>query len=337
MFMRWRVGRDVVDGSTFRPPKDLILEAVNAYPTPKQFDVYQVYGPADKQLRDKFGIPRLKSRQTAFMAKPARKPLEFVGDRPWQLPTAKGFHICNSFAFMADNSSALSGVIRSHRFLTTRIRADSGVNLSLPVPGIDAVPIGAGGTAGMITDVQSAVDPVLQVDVLTGEALLDLMLRNLLIDVEDADPDVRARVETGMERVREELMSEYTPPPGWNFTTSQRQLEVAENHPVEVGLDLRLPTPGSGYIAVSFADVKRLDDPEGGILTEVLGIRVLADGTVLAIPDVAQEPSAGFSTSNVSVPPSAPSAAYGEPSDPVRVGAPSRQPTVEVEAEMGVW
>jgi hypothetical protein len=286
MVLRWVSGKNVVDDSTFLPGKRLILDAYRPVPVPESLQVYQVYSSAMRQVLKHIGIPERRPGSEF----PAVKVDDdsYRSDRHWRLPEPRGWRKSAGFIFVANNSEATSGFIYSSR--VGKAKLDTGTNVSVKDP-IGTVPPGVGGRASLKVGFVFATDPDLKVEILTGEALAEHMISNLTTDVAPEDDpenkDISARVALQLPMLRDSLPHAYTPPSGWTITTMQQMVQGNEGDALTLDLDLETPTPGSGYLAVSFTDPA---DPERAETSDAWGITVDAELRISALTDPSELP-----------------------------------------------
>ena len=270
MPLRWLINEIVVDGSTFTPspPKDLVMEGW-AMPMPSYFNVYQVHDSLIRQLLDHIGIPE-SYLETSFGVVGSSAD-QFRSDRSWRLPSPRGWRKSTSFRFFADESDQASPIIRSSRLGEARLHLQT-PDVVIPVGGI---PIGIGGAAKFEASLYYAVDPELSVEVITGEELMTYAIRNLTEDVgardEQGFSDVAARIELSLGELTNSLPSAYRPPSDWSVVPATTFVSGDAGSFSQVGVELNLPSPGTGYFAVTFVDA---EDPELGETTNAFAISV---------------------------------------------------------------
>lgn len=283
MTLRWKLGDTVVDGGTFLPGKQLALEAYAPDPVPRTLQVYQVYSSAMRQILKHIGVPDRRPERP--FAATLVEGQTYRADSLWRLQEPRGWRKSAAFVFVADDSDDASGRIYSSRVGVAQLGLEGGADLKDPTGTIPA-PIGVSGKACISAGILFATDPTMSVEVLTGEALAEHMLRNLVDDVAPADDedraDIAARVAFELPAVREALLRAYEPPPDWSMKPRQDVVEGDEGDRVSVALGLETPTPGSAYFAVSFIDP---DDPDRAETTDAWGINVDVDLNVSAVRD----------------------------------------------------
>lgn len=281
MVLRWMNGDDVVGESTFMPGKRLHLAAYRQLPVPETLQVYQVYSSAMRQILKHIGIP---DRHPGQLFGAVRQDDEhYRSDARWRLPEPRGWRKSASFIFIANNSENTSGPIYSSRIGKASFKTKASAQAKAPA---GVVLIGGGGEADVDIDVTFATDPVLTVEVLTGETLAEHMIRNLLEEVvpegEAEREDLAGRVALELPRLRDSLPATYAAPSLWSFTTTSVEIQGDEGDHVTLGLHLEAPTPGSAYVAVSFTDPS---NPDRGETCDPWGITVDEDLVVSAITD----------------------------------------------------
>ena len=144
---------------------------------------------------------------------------------------------------------------------------------------------GVEGKARLRADLIFARDPELSIRLLTGAALVEHMLRNLVDDVAASDDefsDVGGRIAVAVERVAESLAYAYTPPSDWVTNLSVTSIAGAEGDTVSTVVDLAAPSQGSAYFAVEFYDS---GDETVGETTNALMVTVDAELAVGVVPD----------------------------------------------------
>jgi hypothetical protein len=173
MTLRWVLDDVVVDESTFEPGKELWLEAHAPTSAPQLLQVYQVYSSAIRQILTHVGVSdrRAVGDFTAVSLPPDR----YRSDRQWRLPEPRGWRKSTSFIFLADVSDKPSGPVYSSRLGTAKLGLGGSAELKEPT---GLVPIGVSGSGSIKAALHFATDPTLSIEVLTGEALVEHMLRN---------------------------------------------------------------------------------------------------------------------------------------------------------------
>lgn len=288
MTLRWLLGDVVVDESVFLPGKDLVMEAVGVDPAPGQFEPFQVYSSAMRQILKHVGVRERRALSPVPVV--AGSDGAVRGDRAWKLPAVRGLRKSAGYIFAADGAD--SGPVYCSRLGKARVRPAAGLKAVAQDPS-GSLRAEAGLRIEVETVLQLAIDPELSVTLLTGPELVEHMLANLAADVaedEDEDVSVAARVETVRDELAETLRDAYTPPDDWvsQLDVSSLNAQAGQRVAVTVGIDP--PTLGIGYFAVRFtapADDEDTDDGEELAETsDVWAVRVDESGVSLILdPD----------------------------------------------------
>jgi hypothetical protein len=286
MSLHWMVEDIVVDEGTFLPGKQLYLESHSAASTPKVLQVYQVYSSAMRQILKHIGIPerRLGPEFRAVHIPPDRHRSE----RSWRLPEPRGWRKSAAFVFMDDESDSLSMHVYSSRVGKASFSLRGGVQMTDPTGN---VPLGVNGEGSLDTAFVFASDPMLSLEVLTGEALVEHVIRNLTEDVGRVDDkestDVAARIQLEIPELRLSLLEAYTPPDDWAVDLLESSIAGDEGELAKVALELVTPSKGTGYFGVTFSG--SLDDGVGET-TDIWMVNVDADLSISVIPDPTEVP-----------------------------------------------
>ena len=280
--LRWILDDAVVDENVFLPGKKLHMEAYTTAPEPPEsFQVYQIYSSAMRQILKYVGVPERRALST-FAAVPSA-PERFFSDRPWSIPQPRGSRKSAAFNFSTDNEDRPSARIYSSRLGAAKLGLQGGAAVNDPT---GRTPIGADGRAEFQTEITFARDPVLSVRVLTGTALVNHMIQNLVDDVGDVeDPDYRdiqARIRLVIGTLPHVLLDAYTPPRDWHVRLSDDVVSGDEREPVTSTLEIEAGSTGVGYFAVAYVDEQ---NNEIGETTDPWMIDVNASGTVSALVD----------------------------------------------------
>lgn len=286
MPLRWILGNAVVDENTFLPGKEIFLEAYAPNPAPDQLQVFQKYSSAMRQLLSHVGVPDQRSVSSFVVT--ALDPPIYRGDRPWALPQPRGMRKSATFVFAPNNSQEVSGRIYCSRTGKAHLTLGGGVNATDPT---GTIPIGMDGKAELKADLHFARDPVMEVEVLTGQSLATHMIDTLAYDFASAEDvertDVTARIDLQLDELQERLPMAYEPPSDWSMTPVESVIEGGAGEVVSTYVRINAPSPGHGYFAVSFVDIQ---DRNLGETTDAWIITVDEDLNVSAITQPSEMP-----------------------------------------------
>lgn len=275
MVLNWLHQGAVVDGSTFRPPKNLDMVATNVFAPPRQFRVYQVFNPASVALRrmlhqpvQRFvvGIPAERGRRGTYIA---------VNE--WTLPTPTGYHFASRFIFKGDDAYEESGRIGSHRLGDFKFGVRAGATLEDPTR---SVPIGTNGGGTLSADFRAAVDPILLARVLTGWELLHVLVQETLADLQSEGLDTEGRAfRASLDAALETLTPSFEYPRGWFYEVSPPKFTAEEGSVTRIDLEISADSVGRGLMAFQVVDG---NNPREGAISEILHITAQAGGRLHA-------------------------------------------------------
>jgi hypothetical protein len=285
--LRWLINDTVVDENTLLPGKEVLLEAYEPDGTPKTLQVYQVYSSAMRQILKHIGVPeRRRGPEFAATVVPPTPPNRYRSDRGWQLPEPRGLRKSATYIFMDDVSEGTSGFIYTSRIGTAKLSLQGSAELKDPT---GLTPIGVSGGGSINAKFDFARDPVLSLEVVTGTALVEHMLANLVGDVGRPDDpestDVAARIALELPELRASLLDAYSPPTDWSAFLTTNTVAGDQGDTAEVALSLSTPSAGRGYFAVDFFDPMNPDIAE---TTDPWIINVDADLKVSVLADPAE-------------------------------------------------
>jgi hypothetical protein len=286
--LHWMLAGTCVDENTLTPlpGKDLELEVRTDSQPPTSLQVYQIYGSLIRQALKHIGIPE-RHAGPEFQAKHIAKGL-YRSDRKWRLPEPRGWRKSAAYKFTDDFSQSLSPAVYASRLGKGDLVLRGGGKIEDPT---HLTPIGVDGVATFAATLEFATDPELTVEVLTGEALVDHLVRNIRDDVASTDDpeslDVTSRIELALDDLRYTLEAAYTPPSRWDATLSSALVSGSEGETAQIDLDLSAPTPGIGFFAVSFYDPEH---PGLAETTDAWAIVVDDDRQVFALADPSEMP-----------------------------------------------
>jgi hypothetical protein len=268
MPLNWLVDEEVADGNTYRPPKDVTLEASGLNEPPNAFQVFRIHDSAIRQVMRHIGIPELTPVTEINAAELGDR--RYQSDREWSLPVPRGaFRRSAAFVFLADAADHRSGVVYSARKARADVSRSQGLTAKAP-----SVPVSAEVRHAVDVEITYAVDPDMNVRVLTGAELAEHVLNVLVEEVGHDDPDyadVQARIAIGIDELRETLPTVYEPPYDWELETpSTVHGEAGETSTVEVMVNAS--SVGTGYFALSLSDPS---DPDGDEVSTVWAVDVV--------------------------------------------------------------
>lgn len=287
MALRWLLDDVDVEEGVFVPGKLLTLEATGMTVAVAEFEMFQLYSSAMRQILKHVGVPERRVLQSRPVVDAGQGT--YRTDRQWMLPPPRGPRKSSAFIFAAKEK--VSGRIYSSRFGKAEIEIPVVARAGVQDP-TGTVQIGVEGRAQLTTTIYVAVDPEIEVRVLTGEDLVQHMLDALDNDVvreEDEDRDVAARIETARRDVIDTLRAAYTGPADWLIGLPTTHLSLDTLEAANVTVDIEAPSEGTGYFALSFLD---RDDNSGELAetTDAVAITVDAAGNVTVIPYVENLP-----------------------------------------------
>jgi hypothetical protein len=275
--LNWKVGDTLAGEGVFVPGKRITPCAVSADPAPGAFQVYQLYSSAMRQILKHVGVPERRRLHPVRARKQTKK--HWHAEAPWGLPVPRGFRKSAAFVFTVDDDwERRSPIVYSSRMGVADLSVGGDVGIE---PG--QLVIGAKGRASLSSGIRFAVDPQVEVRVLTGTDLVDHMMVNLLEDVgyiEDRGDESRAtRIELARDDLLETLNLAYEPPRSWEMIPHTRELSGGPGERQSVRVDVSTPEPGDCYMAVEY---RHRADPEVGETSDVWALSVGADLTVTA-------------------------------------------------------
>jgi hypothetical protein len=276
MILRWLQDKKVVDGSTLKPGKDLRMEAVGDGGRPHFFTVFQTYGPAYALVRRILGGAE-RTYQTAFLAKRVDHR-KYQSDKEWRLPVPIG-QISAQFIFVAEPSGKESGIVRSSVFGVVKFGWSAGLDMGAlagltPVPAPEA-------EITVTVPVILGVDPLVRLDLLTGEDLAQLIINRVVKDLAQENNDVRRN--PAYSEVLEGLIAACTPPDDWTYTLDAESAEIEPGTETAFTFTLRVSSPGTGAFVVWCRDSDHPFDDDKGTLSDVLAFK-WEDGRLFASP-----------------------------------------------------
>ncbi len=276
--LNWKAGEELAGAGVYLPGKLVTPCAVDADPIPAAFQVYQLYSSAMRQILKYVGVPE---RRRLFAVRAEQTELgHWHAESEWRLPTPRGPRKSASFIFTVDDEEERqSPIVYSSRLGVASLSFGGEVGLQ-PGP----LPIGTMGHGALASDIRFAMDPEVEVRILTGDHLVDHMMANLLEDVgyiedNDEDQSLAARIEFGRDEILEILRYAYAPPPSWELIADADVVSGAPGEPGSVHLEISAPDPGDCYIAVEY---RLTDDPEVAETTDAWALSVGPDLTVTA-------------------------------------------------------
>jgi hypothetical protein len=279
MALRWLIEDVVVDGGVFVPGKSLLMEATGLDPVPREFEVFQVYESAMRQLAKHFGIRERRS-VNVFPVVPG-EGIAVVSDRMWALPAVRGAHKCAAYMFTADASR--SGTVYSSLLGKATVNVGGALRAGVHDP-LRIAELAAEGRASVAIALHLAIDPEVNITLLTGQELVEHMLATLTRDVaEDDDASVAARVEVVRDELTLTLRAAYTPPDDWHGELSASTASADADETVTVTVDSDGSTEGIGYFAVDFTDSA---NPDVGETSDVWAVRIDESGVATVIVDL---------------------------------------------------
>lgn len=275
MVLNWLYQGDVVDGSTFRPPKNLGMVAANVTNTPEHFRVYQVFSPASQALRRLLERPARRFVSTV----PAQRGRggTYTAAREWRLPTPTGYHFASRFRFQGADPYEESGLIRSHRLGDIGFTGNAGARLHDPTGG---VPIGTNGNGALTADFRAAVDPILIVQVLAGAELFRTVIQDTLEDVYAEGVDTQTRdFEAKLNAAIDVMSPSFVYPDDWFHGTSPSKFTAEEGSVTQIDLGISANSVGEGLVALQVIDG---DNPDVGAISDILRVSASGGGRIRA-------------------------------------------------------
>jgi hypothetical protein len=191
-----------------------------------------------------------------------------------------------AFIFAPDNSDEISSHIYCSRTGKAQLTVGGGATAKDPT---GVIPIGVDGKAGITAELHFARDPLMNIEVLTGQSLAHHMIDSLAYDFgspeNEEEADILSRIDLNIEELQEVLPAAYEPPPDWIIRPADAQFEGQAGDVGSVAVTIEAPTPGAGYFAVGFTDAS---EPSAGDIS---------DAWILSVDDnlnvsVITEPSA---------------------------------------------
>jgi hypothetical protein len=275
--LNWKVGDTLAGEGVFLPGKPVTPCAVEADRAPNTFQVYQLYSSAMRQILKHVGVPERRRLHPVRADKQGKK--HWHAEAAWGLPAPRGFRKSAAFVFTADDDwNRRSPIVYSSRMGVADLSVGGDVGVE---PG--QLVIGAKGRASLYSGIRFAVDPRVEVRVITGGDLVDHMMVNLLDDVghiEDSEDESKAaRIELAREELLETLHLAYEPPQSWEMVPHTGELSGGPGEWHSVRLDISTPEPGDCYLAVEY---QLTADPEVGETADVWAVSVGTDLTVRA-------------------------------------------------------
>lgn len=259
MPLNWIVEEKNADYGTYIPPKDVMLEGSGMNNVPKVFEIFRYHDSAIRQVMKHVGIPELVpvSAVTVIPGGPGK----FISERPWNLPVPrKSLKKSAGFLFLADSADEKSGVIYSTRKARAQIaKKQKGKLGTPPLPHVPAT-VGAEFERVVSFEVIFAVDPEMEVSVLTGQDLAAYVLATLREEGGD-DPDVQARISLEAGKIENELPETYRPPSDWHLETPTT-VSGDPGHTSTINVTVSAPSVGLGYFALLLSDPEAREDDE---------------------------------------------------------------------------
>jgi hypothetical protein len=273
----WLLGRDVVDDSTFRPPKLLTLYASNLEQAPRYFEIYRYHDSHVRQLLRHFGVSEVTATRSQIDAEEIGNG-RYRGDRLWELPTPRArIYKSSGYVFRIDGVGALSPTVYSTKKARATVKRGIhfGTEVVLPV-------VSADGSFERIIEfeVQWAVDPDMEVSVLTGSELADHAM-DLLRDVREDDPENLPDIEVQAPQFVKQLAALYSPPAYWTLTPPPA-MHGDENEKTAVEVDMVATSTGSGYFAFRLHDLESSENDEISPIFEI-EVAETAEGFAISV------------------------------------------------------
>lgn len=270
MPLNWLVDNKVADESTYRPPKDVTLEATGLSSSPTTFEIFRSHESAFRQIMRHVGIPELTpaSQINAVMAAGGR----YRSERDWSLPVPRGaLRKSAAFVFLVNSSDERSGTIYSSRKARAQVSKKQSAKLKAPVP---KAPVSAelGFEREIDIEVTYAVDPDMEIQVLTGSELASYALK-IVAEEAGIDPDIQTRIAFQLDRLSEELPATYSPPGDWvlNVPTSVHGEEGVTS---TITSRISASSVGLGYFALALSDP---DAPSDDEVSDIFAVEVVED------------------------------------------------------------
>jgi len=275
MVLNWLHQGDVVDGSTFRPPKSLGMVAANVADPPEYFRVYRVFGPVSEVLRRLLRQPM--HRLIVSIPAERRRRGTYSATREWMLPTPTGYHFASQFMFKGADPHEESGRIGSHRLGDIGFRGAAGATVNDPT---GSIPIGTNGNGALSVDFRASVDPILIVEVLSGFELLQAVVRDTLEDLHAEGVDTEARdFQALLRQAFNVLLPAFAYPQDWYHDVKPAKFTAEEDSVNQIDVRISAGSAGEGLIALQVTDG---DNPEVGAISEILRVSASSDGRLSA-------------------------------------------------------
>lgn len=276
MILNWLHNGIVVDGSTLKPPKDLILMGTKLAYAPRSYRVYQVYSPAAEALRRLLHQPE-RRQITDLPVRKGKKDKTY--EAKWHLAPPIGCHFAAQYVFTTGQSGEQSWRIRSHRLGAFEIGGGTGSSFTDPT---HTVPGGMRGGIKIKLPLIAAVDPQLIFAAATDKDLL----RHVFEEAFGDSPSIPGRDGSGgMSRedmwrsVRDAYSATYTIPYDWSFAVSPEEITAEEGSETVIELTVDAPSPGSGLFAISASEPLGSTD---NVLSDIIEIQADEDGRTVA-------------------------------------------------------
>ena len=255
MARNWLLDQNVVDDSTFLPPKALWLYATNLEKAPRAFEIFRYHDSAVRQILKHLGVDDLTPTRSEI------DPMDlgngrWCGDRLWNLPAPRTkIHKSCGYVFRIDNGP-ISPAVYSTKKARATVKRGTHIEGGLKLPHFTTV---EGRFQHCVElKVQWAVDPDMSVSVLTGMELAG----HVMAVVRDAiDPETGFDVDRQAPNLQEQLGALYTPPPYWTIIPPF-SLHGEKRQTTIDPVDLVASQAGTGYFALRLSDADSTDDDE---------------------------------------------------------------------------
>jgi hypothetical protein len=288
--LRWRKRSGaILPGGSVKPGKEVVLGSDDFLTKPEFFTIYREPSALVRRIREEKGKSPLIQIDRLHADEPAERPAS-ARSQPWQLPTP-GRRLKWRMIFDDD---------QLHRSPTLHVSRLGTITPSL-APKVGIPHVGEVGVFEIGVEVVASVDPTVELTILTPWDKRNGDLRELLYDVA-ADgvgegEDFPEITDVMLNYLKPHLPDE--PPPGWEFSLSTSQLELAEGERRWIAMRLRAPTAGSAALAIQ---MRALDTPD---------LETVSDVFIIEVPAGSANPSFLFATED----PPAPPALHGDLSE----------------------
>jgi hypothetical protein len=290
MARNWLLDQNVVDDSTFLPPKGLALYATNLDNRPRSFEIFRYHDSATRQILKHLGVSELTATRSEIDAFDLGNR-RWCAERLWDLPAPRTrIRKSCGYVFRVDNGP-ISPAVYSTRKARATVNRGTHLGGGLKLPHFTSIE----GRYERCVElkIQWAVDPDMSVSVLTGRELAD----HIMTVVRDAvDPETGFDVDSQAPNLQEQLGALYTPPSLWTLSPPP-SLHGEERQTTIDPVDLDASEEGTGYFAFRLSDAESADNDETSPifsleLTEIDGALNLAvvtdfDGMELRLREVA--------------------------------------------------